>query len=238
MQYDIGPQVILFDLDDTIIASHLGVEMAWEGTCRHFAPQVNEGDVAALNAEIRTAADWFWGDEERSRRGRLDLIASRTEIIAIALRRFGVDNPALSGEMARMRTVLHDEAVQPFPGALDTLRRLREAGVRLGMVTNGAEEAQTAKIARYGLRPYFDAILIEGAFGTGKPDPRVFRHVLAQLDCPASRAWMVGDSLSYDIAPVQALGILAIWHDYRGLGLPAGAIVQPDRIISSLAKLV
>ncbi len=155
MEFDTLPQAILFDLDDTIIASHLGVEMAWLGTCRHFAARVNGGNAAALNAEIRRVSDWFWSNEDRFRRGRLDLVASRTAIITIALRKFDVENTALCREMAEMRTRLHDEAVQPFLGALDTLRRLREIGVRLGMVTNGAEAVQVGEDRPVRAAPLF-----------------------------------------------------------------------------------
>jgi putative hydrolase of the HAD superfamily len=49
---------------------------------------------------------------------------------------------------------------------------------------------------------------------------------------------MVGDNLEWEVAGPQRLGILGIWHDHLGDGLPADALARPDRIIRSLAELL
>jgi putative hydrolase of the HAD superfamily len=38
-----------------------------------------------------------------------------------------------------------------FPGAHETLDRLKQPGVRLALVTNGAAEPQRAKVIRFAL---------------------------------------------------------------------------------------
>ena len=49
---------------------------------------------------------------------------------------------------------------------------------------------------------------------------------------------MVGDSLEWDIAPAQKLGIYGIWVDWRNEGLLESATVKPDRIITAISELV
>ena len=106
----------------------------------------------------------------------------------------------------------------------------------MALVTNGGSDMQRGKIKRFGLGPFFDFILVEGEFGTGKPDIRVFNHVLKTLDVRAEYAWMVGDDLKRDIVPCLYLGIHTIWVDGGGAGLTPGG-PKPDRIIQSISEL-
>ena len=83
----------------------------------------------------------------------------------------------------------------------------------------------------------FDLILIEGELGFGKPDPRIYARALDELGVSPSEAWMVGDNLEWDVAQPQRQGILGIWVDVRGTGLPPGQRVRPDRTIRRLSEL-
>ena len=125
-----------------------------------------------------------------------------------------------------------------FPGSIGTIEHFRAAGVRLGLVTNGDSEGQRAKIRRFGLESYFESIVIEGEFGVGKPDERIFRHTLGQLGVSGDEAWMVGDRLEWEIGPAQALGIQGIWVDVAGDGLPPEIDFRPDRIVQRIAELI
>jgi putative hydrolase of the HAD superfamily len=229
------PRAIILDLDDTILAYDAAAEGCWSAVCAEFAPAAGV-TADALLAGVTAESAWYWSDPERHRVGRQDLTAARREIILRVLGRLG-GNPAPAAAMAEMRQALHDAALFPFPGALETVRAWHAAGVPLALITNGAAVPQHAKIDRFGLRPYFHSIVVEGEFGTGKPDPRVFRHTLDVLGVAPADAWMIGDHLHLDIAPAQALGLTGIWNDHAGTGLPADAPVVPDRIIRNLAEL-
>lgn len=158
--------------------------------------------------------------------------------MSAALVSLGATDTSAAADIARLRTEMHEARIAPFPGAIDVLQQLRAAGVRLGMVTNGSSEKQRAKIIRHNLEPFFDCIVVEGEFGCGKPDERVFRHALTQLQAAPADAWMVGDNLHHDIAAAQALGIFGVWHDFRGKGVPKDAPCQPGRIIRKLEELL
>ena len=104
-------------------------------------------------------------------------------------------------------------------------------------MTNGDAREQRDKIARHALEHYFDVIVIEGEFGTGKPDQAVYRHALERLGARASETCMVGDHLDFDVAGSQTLGIKGIWIDRARGGVPSTSRVRPDQIISSLTAL-
>jgi putative hydrolase of the HAD superfamily len=128
--------------------------------------------------------------------------------------------------------------MQVFPGAHETLDRLKQRGVRLALVTNGAAAVQRAKVVRFALEHRFEHIQIEGEHGFGKPEERAYTHAMEALGVAPADTWMVGDNLEWEVAAPQRLGIYAIWYDAYGRGLPPASPVRPDRIIRSLPELL
>ncbi len=232
------PEGILFDLDDTIIDDGGSVEPAWREVCGEAAKQVSGLDADALYAAIARTRDWYWGDSDRHREGRKDLRAASRRIVHQALVDLGFDLPELARTIAETYRDLRAAAIRLFPGALETLEALRSRRVGLALITNGAGPAQRAKIERFDLARYFDYILVEGEFGWGKPDEQVYLAAMRALGSQPDKTWIVGDNLEWDIAAPQRLGLYAVWVDHSRAGLPAGAGVQPDRIIHSLRELL
>jgi putative hydrolase of the HAD superfamily len=232
------PRAVLLDLDETILTYPSVADTCWQTICRRFCGRLPGVSAEALFAAIWEHRDWYWSDPERLYWGRLHLERARQEIVAGGLRRLGGDDLSLAEEIARAYALLREEGVAPFPGAIETLRALGEHGIRLALVTNGPEGLQESKIAAHGLAERFDCILISGKLGYGKPDERIFRLALARLHVTPREAWMVGDNLEWDVAAAQRLGIVGIWVDALGKGLPPSSTVRPDRIIRSLAEIL
>ena len=97
----------------------------------------------------------------------------------------------------------------------------------MALVTNGAAISQRQTIDRFGLASYFECIVIEGEFGAGKPDERVFHHALGAVSCQPEHAWFVGDNLEADIATPHRLGMHTIWIDEAGEAAPPSAPRPP-----------
>jgi putative hydrolase of the HAD superfamily len=232
------PKAILLDMDDTILADTVNAPRCWRVVCDRFTAEAPGLIPDRLLAEIERARDWYWSDPERHRRGRLSMARARQEVVSIALEALGVEQPDLARRIAQDFTALREAALRPFPGALETLRRLREKGVRLALLTNGSGADQRGKIERFCLAPLFDCIVIEGEFGAGKPDERVYRYACEQLGVTPAEAWMVGDHLDWEVAAPQRLGMFGVWVDNAGQGLPPSSPVRPDRIIRSLEELL
>ena len=232
------PKAILFDMDDTILDDSGATEACWRAAC--LLGQTRQAGITAeeLYTAIRRYADWYWGDSLRHRVGRLDMRAARRDIVTEALRELGVDAPELAVVIADAYGTAREEAVTPLPGAIETLRRLGARGVRLALLTNGNAAMQRRKIEAHGLAAYFACVLIEGEFGAGKPEERVYHHALERLEVATGDAWMVGDNLEWEVAAPQRLGIYSVWVDARGAGLPSGSQVRPDRIIRAIRELL
>jgi putative hydrolase of the HAD superfamily len=234
------PKAIFFDMDDTILDDYAVSDRSWEQVCRSVASHIETLGLDADNllAEIREIRVWFWNDPERNRQRGLDLRAARQEIFSLALARLGIEDAALVSEVVDSYMALKSATVELIPGALDTLRRLRQEGFRLALITNGNAQEQRAKVERAELEPLFEFVLIAGEFGVSKPDQRVFRHTLKQMDVLPAETWMVGDNLLNDVGGAQAVGIYGVWVDGQGTGLPEHSPVRPDRTVRSIVELV
>lgn len=229
------PRVLLFDLDDTILRFSAGQPNCWRLALELHAP--HRDDHAVLLGSIDGESSEFWAAPSRAFWGRQNMHAARRLIACTALAAHGVPLD-LCLRIADEMTERKEALVRPFDGALEALARLRERGHRLGLITNGSALFQRRKLTRFELEPLFDVILIEGELGYGKPDRRVFERALELFDVDAPAACMIGDNLEADIAAARGLGIPSIWHDAYGVGLPARAIADPDRIIGSLNELL
>lgn len=232
------PKAMLIDLDDTIITDDAVSEETWQVVCRHFAPLVGVASAGTLYDAIKNVAQDYWGNPENHRKGRLNLEATRRELVRSALREIGLPNDTIADQIADTYSAKKEAAITPVPGAIEALQSLRTSGLRLALITNGGADLQRRKIVKFGLEAIFDFILIEGEFGAGKPHPSVYNTAMGRLNVTSLETWMVGDNLEHDIAGAQRLGIYSIWIDWRGLGLPLSSAVRPDRIVRNLTQLV
>ena len=78
------PKAIFFDMDGTILDWTTGMEESWLASCELHGPG-GELTPAELHAAIRERRTWFWGDQKRAYRGRMDLDGASREIVRRAL---------------------------------------------------------------------------------------------------------------------------------------------------------
>ena len=235
---------VLLDLDDTILDNAAGLDAAWDAAAQALATGLGDVAPATLRAELATASHWFWADDERHRRGRLDMHAARRAVIGRVLDVLGRTDAALADATAEVYSRLREDGLAPFDGALEALARLRDRAPALGLVTNGAASAQRAKIERFDLARFFDVIVVEGEAGFGKPDRRVFERALAAVDAAPERALMAGDNYECDVLGSLGAGLHAVWisreRPYRqpGSELVRPAPPRPHRTLVSFVALV
>jgi putative hydrolase of the HAD superfamily len=228
-------RALLLDLDDTLLDYSGGVDGCWEAACATAAAEVAQAPLIAALAEARRS---FWKDPEHNRRERVQMVRAWTQIATLALEQCGGD-PRLGAAIAEAFAARRRAVMALFPDARRVLTELRGRGIPLGLVTNGDAREQRIKIERHDLARFFDAIVIEGEFGAGKPDAAVYEAALAALGVvPGPEVWMVGDHLEFDVAGPQRLGLRGAWLDRPGVGVPAESTVRPDRILRGLGEVM
>lgn len=237
------PRAILFDLDDTILRAYARPDTAWLDVAEELAAELLPLTPAAVAEATGAYAREFWADADRHRRWRVQITAARRQVVNGAFARLAeaghsVPSPEIARRLADRFTAHRDEKMCLYPDAHLVIDALKASGVLLALVTNGAAEAQRAKIDRFDLGHRFDHIQIEGEHGFGKPDERAYLHAMSVLGVAAPQTWMVGDNLEWEVVAPQRLGIYAIWHDADGNGLPPDSTIRPDRTVRSLSELL
>ena len=119
-----------------------------------------------------------------------------------------------------------------------TLRDLRDAGYRLGVIANQPSQVRAA-MERDRLVPFFEVWGVSDDLGLHKPDPALFRRTLELAGVDGERTVMVGDRLDYDMRPARAAGMHTVWL-LRGEApddpTPA-QLAEPDVVIEELQQL-
>ncbi|MEM8737205.1 MAG: HAD family hydrolase [Planctomycetota bacterium] len=231
------PAAILIDLDDTILDTTLSATRVWRMAAQAFESEIGR-PAEEFNPVLDASRVWYWSDPERNRQGRLDVQRSRVEVTHHGFLQLGIEDYSLAERFADYYSRHRVSSMRPFPGAIKTLEFLQRTGVPMALITNGDARGQRDKVESFGLSRYFQAVLIEGELGYGKPDPRVFHRALAACGAAAEASWCVGDHLGWEVAAPQALGLKGIWNDWAGEGLPVDSEIKPDRIVRQISELV
>ena len=116
------------------------------------------------------------------------------------------------------------QAVEVIEGIADVLAYLHASGRHIVLATSAAisdENQIRGALARGGLDSYFSHIYCFK--NTDLPKGEAFyRHILSDLDIPASDALMVGDGFEKDVLAANAVGIFAVWFNPRSEETRAG----------------
>jgi phosphoglycolate phosphatase len=123
-----------------------------------------------------------------------------------------------------------------YPGAIEGLRTLKGAGLKLACLTNKPTAFVGPLLEAKGLREFFDVVFGGDAFERQKPDPLPLRKTCEALGSTPARTLVIGDS-SNDARAARAAGcpVLLVTYGYNH-GEPIRA-VQADGFLDSLAAV-
>jgi phosphonatase-like hydrolase len=125
-------------------------------------------------------------------------------------------------------------SVTPLPGALDVIRALRAAGVKVCLTTGFAPSTREAVLDALGWRNEIDLALSPADVGRGRPAPDLVLGAMHRLGVADPKAVVVvGDTVSDLEAGTAAgagavVGVLTGAHDEAQLGEAAHTAIVPD----------
>lgn len=108
------------------------------------------------------------------------------------------------------------------------------AGHPLGIITNGPVAHQMEKAETLGLSRWFapESIVVSGAVGVAKPDPRIFHIACERLGTRPEDCVYVGDSFASDVVGATSAGMPVVWFNHRHREAPAGpGVPSPDWVV-------
>jgi FMN phosphatase YigB (HAD superfamily) len=119
------------------------------------------------------------------------------------------DNPEKTAPMVEW------DSVEVIDGITDVLAYLDSSGRQIALATSAdisTESQIRAALARCGIETYFSRIYSFTNTNLRKGEA-FYRHILSDLNIPASDALMIGDHFEKDVKVPNDMGISAVWFN-------------------------
>jgi putative hydrolase of the HAD superfamily len=140
--------------------------------------------------------------------------------------------------MFLVETRFYERRMRPeMPAVLEAIQHM---GLKIGLISNVNSRGQVpTNLTEYGIRHYFDPIVLSSEYGRRKPDPAIFHYAARLANVPASACLYVGDRIVRDIDGAQRAGFcksVLIRHDFEHGENDEGA--TPDAVIEDMTELL
>ena len=144
------------------------------------------------------------------------------------------DYPALL-ERYRYHFLRRDGDTTLFDGVPETLRDLKDAGFQLAVATGKSRRGLERAFDVLDIKPLFDATRCADEART-KPHPAMLLWLLDELNVPAGRTLMIGDT-SHDMEMAQAAGVPRLGVTYGAHPLENLTQYDPVACVHTIAEL-
>jgi putative hydrolase of the HAD superfamily len=199
-------KVVLFDLDDTLVDQEGASRTALLDWLPELGLDLDDPDemvaawhTIAEDAYARYQRREITFQDQRRIRVREFLGADATDDEADEL---------FTGYLSR-----YEQAWIAFDDAVPALRRVRDAGLVVAVLTNGDSVHQRRKLDRTGLAEHLDVVVASDDLPAGKPDPRAYVATCEILGVVPGDVLMVGNDLEKDFQGPLDVGLGAVLLD-------------------------
>jgi len=200
----------LFDLDGTLLNTNTLVIKSFQHTFREY-----------LSLEVPDESLYgYFGEPLKDTFRRF--APERVEELVRAYREFNIAH--------------HDDLVNPFPGVIETITKLHQGGLKLGVVTSKIKHTAVRGLELCGIKDYFEALISLEDTENHKPHPEPIYKALEVLDLKPHEVVMVGDS-PYDIRCAKNAGVSCAVVGWSMLPVEVMQAERPDHVINDLAEL-
>jgi len=136
------------------------------------------------------------------------------------------------------------EVLRPYPMVKPTLSRLREKGLKLGIVTDAPRNKAWQRLVLSGLENEFDFVITLDDTLNKKPHPTPFKLAIEKLEMSASDCLFVGDNPEADIKGAKDAGMktcLAAYGQWKKSKETSDYTIQRfselEKIVESLERV-
>lgn len=198
-----GIRACVFDAYGTLFDVHSAVD--------RLRPQI--GDQAdALSQLWRTKQlEYTWLRALMGRHAHFWQVTG--EALDYALERLAIDPTSIREPLMAAYLVLH-----AYPEVPEVLGRLRAAGLKLAILSNGEPEMLDAAVTDAGIGDLLDAVLSVEEVGIFKPHPTVYRLAVDRLRVRPDQV-AFHSSNAWDVSGAACFGLRPVW--INRFGMPA-----------------
>jgi 2-haloacid dehalogenase len=152
------------------------------------------------------------------------------DALDFALSSLQIEDAALRAQLMNLYLTL-----DAYPEVPSTLKRLKQSGMKLAILSNGTPAMLAAAAGHAGIADLFDAVLSVEEVKVYKPHPSVYRLACSRLDAAADRICFISSN-GWDAYSAKAFGLRVVWCNRQGQA-PERIPETPDAQIATLAEL-
>jgi HAD superfamily hydrolase (TIGR01549 family) len=206
-------EAILLDVDGTLIDSNDKHAACWIEAFAHFGKEV---DWPLIRGQIGKGGDLLVPDSLSARE----------------MREFGKELQEYRGWLWKEKYM---RSVQPFPGAVETMRALVDEGIKLVLASSGNEDEVEYYVELLGVEDLLEGMTSKGDADTSKPSPGIFEAAIERVKSDPSCSLAVGDT-PYDILAAHRVPV-AVAAVLSG-GFPHATLAKAEFIFEDLPHLL
>jgi putative hydrolase of the HAD superfamily len=123
------------------------------------------------------------------------------------------------------------DSVEPIPGAPETIERLAEMDLHVGVISDVDDAEGREMLEGFGVREHFDSITTSEAVGRTKPDPAMFETALETASVAPERSLMIGDRYDHDVRGAADMGMHGVAFGADDGPAVAYRIESPEEVL-------
>lgn len=201
---------ILFDLDGTLIDTNELINESFYHTFNAYGLEFTHDEVLAFN-----------GPPLKETFEKIDL--EKAEAMIATYRAHNLAH--------------HDDYVKIFPHVKETLKLLKDKGIKLGIVTTKMRKTAIRGMKLTGIYSYFDTIIAINDVTHAKPHPEPVLNAMKALNADSESTLMVGDN-SHDIESGHNAGVLTAGVAWSLKGEEVLKTYQPTYLLQDMRDLL
>lgn len=205
-------KLLLVDLDDTLCNSSVAYQKAQEA-CFSFLkkhiPRLSKKKFNELYQESRKYVHKNLKGTASSH-NRLLYFQRMLEILE-----FPSDPEFLQDNLADIYWQTTYKNLKLFPGVRETLQKIYDSKVEMGLVSNLLTDIQIKKMETLKIAKYFDFVVCSEEIGREKPFSKIFKIALQKSKTGRNRqVYVIGDNYDMDVIGANRMGFTSIHFNH------------------------
>lgn len=147
------------------------------------------------------------------------------------------DTDQLIDQYREIMVSKHKDLAHEMPGAIETLKTLKDAGYKIGIFSNKKTNMVQMGMDQENMTPYIDVVVGSDLFDNPKPDPQGIFNVIEALKGYKDNVVMIGDS-SGDILAGKNAGAYTIAYTENDKRKEELLSLNPNYSVDQLTEII
>lgn len=193
-------KAVIFDFDDTLSDRKIGFIKYAKYFLGKYFPGMSDEEIEQKAEDMHIRNNGGYSDRELFFKG---IISD-----------YGMENPPSLEALFDEYNTVFPQMTELFPETLETLKAIKNKGLKIGIVTNGISEMQHNKLKATGVDAVVDAVVVSGDLPFKKPSGEIFDYAAEKLGIRNDQAIFVGDHPKNDVFGARKAGMNVVWMRY------------------------